>query len=60
MTANSRQKFKYLDNERSFKKHFSSFSKGFQLPKILILESAPSNIRLSRKLVAQSQGNHFL
>ena len=39
MTKKSRQKFKYLENEKSFlrwnKKHFSSFLKGFQMTKIL-------------------------
>ena len=38
MTKKSKQKFKYLENEKSFqgeiKKHFSSFLKGFQMPKI--------------------------
>ena len=35
----SKQKLKYLENEKSkigeIKKHFSSFLKGFQLPKIV-------------------------
>ena len=39
MTEKSRQKFKQLENEKSFrgeiKKQFSSFLKGFQLPKIV-------------------------
>ena len=38
MTNQSTQKFKYLENEKSFereKKHFSLFLKGFQLPKIV-------------------------
>ena len=39
MTKKSRQKLKYLENEMSFwveiKKHFSSFLKGFQLPKVV-------------------------
>ena len=38
MTNQSTQKFKYLENEKSFereKKHFSPFLKGFQLPKIV-------------------------
>ena len=42
MTKKSRQKLKYLENEKSFwgemknnEKHFSSFLKGFQLPKIV-------------------------
>ena len=36
MTKKSGQKFKYLENEKSFynKKHFSSFLKGFQVAKI--------------------------
>ena len=39
MTKKSRQKLKYLENEKSFlgeiKKHFSSFLNSFQLPKII-------------------------
>ena len=38
MTKQSTQKFKYLENEKSFereKKHFSPFLKAFQLPKIV-------------------------
>ena len=39
MTIMSKQKFKYVENEKSFygeiKKHFSSFLKGFQLTKIV-------------------------
>ena len=38
MTKKSRQKFEYLENEKSFlrwnKKHFSSLLKGCHLPKI--------------------------
>ena len=38
ITKKSRQKVKYLENEKSFQgeiKNFSSFSEGFQLPKIV-------------------------
>ena len=36
ITKTTRQKFKYLENEKSFlEKHFSSFLKGFQVPKIV-------------------------
>ena len=45
MTKKSRQNLKYLEKEKSFlckiKNHFSSFSKGFQLPKIVRPESEP-------------------
>ena len=38
MTKNSRQKFKYLENEKNFqdeiKKHFSSFLKDFKLKQL--------------------------
>ena len=44
MAKKSRQKFKYLENEKSFQgeiqKHFL-FLKGFQLPKTVWPESAP-------------------
>ena len=45
MTKKSRQKFKYLENKKSFwgeiKKNFSSLVKSFQLPNCLRPDSAP-------------------
>ena len=35
MTKKQRQKFEYLENEKSLKMHFSSFLKGFQLQKVV-------------------------
>ena len=35
MTKKLRQKVKYFENEKRNKKHFSSFLKAFQLPKIV-------------------------
>ena len=37
MSRESRQKFKYLENDEN-EKYFSLFLKGFQLPKILFYE----------------------
>ena len=56
MTKKSRQKFRYLENENIFmrnKKHFSSFFKGFQLPKIV------SDLRVCRvRTFRENQGEN--
>ena len=57
MTKNAKQKLKYLKNEKSFpveKKHFSSFLKDFQLPKII------SGLRVrNQKLLLRRSQNLF-
>ena len=56
MTKKSRQKFRCLENENIFmwnKKHFSSFFKSFQLPKIV------SDLRVCRvRTVRENQGEN--